>query len=215
MTEPGAPDGRDVSADRALQLRGLRRAALIVAALNLSYFFVEFAVASAIGSASLMADSVDFLEDTAINVLIALAVALPLARRAIAGRAMALIILVPAVAAGWLVVQKALDPVAPDVLALVVTAGGAAVVNLVSALVLVRHRRTGGSMGRAAFLSARNDVLVNLAIIAMGLVTWLTRSGWPDIVLGAFIVGIALHAAWEVWGAAGEERLLAKELERP
>ena len=30
-----------------------------------------------------------------------------------------------------------------------------------------------------------------------------------------FIVGIALHAAWEVWEAAGEERLLAKELERP
>jgi Co/Zn/Cd efflux system component len=89
------------------------------------------------------------------------------------------------------------------------------VVNLVSALVLVRHRRTGGSMGRAAFLSARNDVLVNLAIIAMGLVTWLTRSGWPDVVLGVVIVGIALHAAWEVWEAAGEERLLAKELDRP
>jgi len=211
----GARDDHDSSARTAASLAALRRAALVVAALNLAYFFVEFAVAAAIGSASLMADSVDFLEDTAINVLIALAVALPLARRAMAGRAMAALILVPAIAAGWQVVLKAVDPVAPDVLALVVTAGGAVVVNLASALVLARHRRTGGSMGRAAFLSARNDVLVNLAIIAMGVVTWLTRSGWPDVVLGVAIVAIALHAAWEVWEAAGEERLLAKETGRP
>jgi Co/Zn/Cd efflux system component len=198
-----------------VRLAGLRRAALVVAALNLAYFFVEFAVAAAIGSASLMADSVDFLEDTAINVLIALAVALPLARRAIAGRAMAALILIPAAVAAWQVVQKALDPVPPEVLPLVVTCGGAMVVNLVSAVLLARHRTTGGSMGRAAFLSARNDVLVNLAIIAMGVVTALTRSGWPDVVLGVAIVGLALHAAWEVWEAAGEERLLAKELAQP
>ncbi|MCR8670538.1 cation transporter [Agrococcus sp. HG114] len=211
----GAHDDRDASARTSQPtLRALRRAALVVAGLNLAYFFVEFSVAATIRSASLMADSVDFLEDTAINVLIALAVALPLARRAVAGRAMALIILVPAAAAGWQVVRKALEPVAPDVLALVVTSGGAVVVNLTSAIVLARHRRTGGSMGKAAFLSARNDVLVNLAIIAMGVVTWLTRSGWPDVVLGVGIVAIALQAAWEVWEAAGEERLLAKETGR-
>ncbi|WP_225792640.1 cation transporter [Agrococcus sediminis] len=127
---------------------------------------------------------------------------------------MALLILIPAAVAAWQVVQKALEPVPPDVLALVATAGGAVVVNLVSALLLSRHRTTAGSIGRAAFLSARNDVLVNVAIIAMGLVTWLTRSGWPDVVLGVVIVAIALHAAWEVWEAAGEERLLAKQLPR-
>lgn len=39
----------------------IRRAVLIVALLNLGYFFVEFAAAIAIGSASLFADSADFL----------------------------------------------------------------------------------------------------------------------------------------------------------
>ena len=42
---------------------GLRRAVLIVALLNLAYFGIEFAVALAIGSVSLFADSIDFLED--------------------------------------------------------------------------------------------------------------------------------------------------------
>ena len=48
----------------------LRQVVGLVALLNLSYFGVEFSVALAIGSVSLFADSIDFLEDTAINALI-------------------------------------------------------------------------------------------------------------------------------------------------
>jgi Co/Zn/Cd efflux system component len=39
----------------------------VVALLNLTYFAVEFAVALAIGSVSLFADSIDFLEDASVN----------------------------------------------------------------------------------------------------------------------------------------------------
>ena len=176
--------------------RRLRRVVLTVAGLNLGYFFVEVSVALAIGSVSLLADSVDFLEDTAINLLIALALGWPLRRRAVAGHAMALIILVPALVAAWQAVVKALDPVAPDVTALIVTAGGAAVVNAVSALLLVRVRHHAGSLSGAAYLSARNDVVINLAIIAMALVTAWTGSGWPDIVLGCVIALVSSRAAW-------------------
>ena len=51
----------------------LRRIVLIVALLNFAYFFVDFGVALAAESVSLLADSVDFLEDTAINLLILIA----------------------------------------------------------------------------------------------------------------------------------------------
>ena len=51
----------------------LRKVVLLVAILNLAYFGVEFGVALAIGSVSLFADSVDFLEDASINLLIAIA----------------------------------------------------------------------------------------------------------------------------------------------
>ena len=57
----------------SLAARHLRRVVLVVAALNFGHFFVEFGVALAAGSVSLLADSVDFLEDTAINLLIAVA----------------------------------------------------------------------------------------------------------------------------------------------
>ena len=53
------------SADTAL-----RRVVRLVALLNFAYFGVEFAVARMIGSVSLFADSIDFLEDASVNFLI-------------------------------------------------------------------------------------------------------------------------------------------------
>ena len=190
----------------------LRRVVLVVALLNFAYFFVELFVALAAGSVSLLADSVDFLEDTSINLLIFVALGWPLVGRSWAGKAMALVILVPAGVAGWEAIGRFSDPVVPQVLPVVLASVGAVVINGVSAALLARVRHGGGSLSRAAFLSARNDVLVNLAIIAMALVTAATDSGWPDLVLGCCIVLLALHAAWEVWEVSEEERLAAKAL---
>ncbi|XKF14246.1 cation transporter [Knoellia locipacati] len=190
----------------------LRRVVLTVAGLNFAWFWVEVAVALGIGSVSLFADSVDFLEDTAVNLLIALALGWGARHRAIAGKTMAGILLVPAAAAVWQAVTKWGDPTPPDVGWLVVTAGSAALVNGLCAWLLARVRHAGGSLSRAAYLSARNDVLVNLAIIAMGAVTALTGSGWPDLLLGLGIVALGVHAAAEVWEVASEEHLAAKAL---
>ena len=49
------------------------KSVLFVAFANLAYFFVEFIVANNIHSTSLFADSIDFLEDASINILIFLA----------------------------------------------------------------------------------------------------------------------------------------------
>jgi Co/Zn/Cd efflux system component len=190
----------------------LRRVVLVVAVLNFAYFFVEFTVALAAGSIALLADSVDFLEDTSVNLLVFVALGWPMAQRALLGKAMALVILGPATVAGWQAVQRFSDPVAPDVAPLVLASLGAIAINGTSAWLLVSVRHHGGSLSRAAFLSARNDVLVNVAIIAMALVTLWTDSGWPDLVLGCFIIALALHAAHEVWEVSEEERLAAKAL---
>lgn len=192
--------------------RRLRRVVLVVALLNFAYFFVEFAVALTAGSISLLADSVDFLEDTSINLLILIALGWPLARRAVMGKAMALVILGPATVAGWQAIQRFSDPVAPDVAPVVLASLGAIAVNGTSAWLLVHVRHHGGSLSRAAFLSARNDVLVNVAVIGMAVVTLWTGSGWPDLVLGCGIILLALHAAYEVWEVSEEERLAAKAL---
>lgn len=193
-------------------VRALKRTVLTVALLNLGYMVVEMSVALAVGSVSLFADSVDFFEDFAVNLLIFLALGWSLQRRAALGKVMAVIILLPALAAGWMAVVKFGDPEPPDPLALVVTAGGAMLVNLICTVLLSRFRHDGGSLTTAAFLAARNDVIANAAIIVMGLVTAWTLSGWPDLVLGVLIVVLNATAAKEVWETATEEQLAARAL---
>lgn len=193
-------------ADRALPADGLRRVVLVVALLNLGYFGIEFAVALAIGSVSLFADSIDFLEDASLNLLILIGLGWPAPRRRVLGKVMAGILLVPAIATLWTAAQKIALPVAPAPLPLTVTGAGALVVNFVCAAMLMRFRRHGGSLSLAAFLSARNDVFANVAIIAAGLLTAYTLSIWPDLLVGLGIAAINADAAREVYRAAQSER---------
>ena len=72
---------------------------------------------------------------------------------------------------------------------------------------LARFRAHGGSLTRAAFLSARNDAFANVAIIAAGGITALTQSVWPDVVVGIGIALLNLDAAREVWEAARGEQM--------
>lgn len=183
----------------------LRRVVLIVAVLNLAYFGIEFAVALTIGSVSLFADSVDFLEDAAVNLLIYAAIPWPVRRRAIVGSVLAFVILIPAVATIWTAIVKILDPVAPDPAALSITALGALAVNLACATILARHRHQAGSLTKAAWLSARNDAFANLAIIAVGVLTIWFVTGWLDIVVGIAIGLLNADAARVVWRAARQE----------
>ena len=189
----------------------LRKVVGIVAALNLAYFGVEFAVALAIGSVSLFADSIDFLEDASVNLLILLALGWSLRARSRVGMALAGILLIPGLATLWTAWGKFLSPVPPAPLPLSLAGAGALAINLTCALMLARFRQHSGSLTRAAFLSARNDALANVAIIAAGLVTAYTLSAWPDLIVGLGIAVLNADAAREVFTAARDEHWIADD----
>jgi Co/Zn/Cd efflux system component len=186
--------------------KGLRRAVLVVALLNLAYFGIEFGVARTIGSVALFADSIDFLEDASVNLLILLALGWSAQNRARLGTALAFVMLIPALAALSTAWGKLLTPVPPDPALLSAVGLGALVVNLVCAWLLVRYRKHQGSLTRAAFLSARNDALANIAILAAALLTRFTLSAWPDLALGLGIAALNADAAVKVWRATLPER---------
>lgn len=188
---------------------GLNRAVRFVLFANLAYFGVEFAVATAIGSVSLFADSIDFLEDASVNLLILLALRWLLAARARVGMALAGILLIPGLATLWTAWEKFNAPSPPAPVWLSLTGLGALVVNLACAFTLARFRHHSGSLTKAAFLSARNDAFANVGIIVAGLITAVTRSAWPDIVVGLAIAAINADAARDVWKAARKERRAA------
>jgi Co/Zn/Cd efflux system component len=91
----------------------LRRAVALVALLNLSYFGVEFAVALTIGSVSLFADSIDFLEDAIVSGLILVALGWSARRRSMVGMVLAAVLFAPVLGTLWTAWQKLQIPVPP------------------------------------------------------------------------------------------------------
>lgn len=188
----------------------LRRIVRFVAFLNLGYFGVEFVVARWIGSVSLFADSIDFLEDASMNLLIVIAITWSARQRARVGMVLAGIILIPGLATVWTAWQKFNIPIPPAVIPLSLAGLGALLVNLTCAFLLARYRHHTGSLTKAAFLSARNDALANVAIIGAGLITAWYHSAWPDLIVGLGIALMNADAALEIWEAAREEHKNAK-----
>src|SRR5262245_58121257 len=175
--------------DVAHMHRGVARVVAQVAILNLAYFGLEFSVGLAIGSVSLLADSIHFLAGASINFMILIALGWRVRHRARISVVLAGIFLIPGLATFWTAWNKFLVFIPPAPLPLILTGTGAFIVNLVCVLMLARYGTHGASLTRTSLLSIRNDVLANAAIISAGFVTAYTMSHWPDLILG---VGIFL-----------------------
>jgi len=186
------------------------KSVLFVAFANIAYFFVEFLVANNIHSSSLFADSVDFLEDASINILIFLALGWSIKNKARLGKCLAVILIIPALAFLYTVWQKFNMPSVPDPSILSLTGFGALLVNLTCTFILMRFRNYQGSLTRAAFLSARNDALANIGIIIAGLIGYIWVSMWPDLIVGFLIMAINLDAAKEIWEASESHEIPLK-----
>lgn len=177
----------------------------LVIGLNLAYFGIEIFVALAIGSVALIADSVDFLEDATVNLLVLAGLRLAAHWRAKLGMGLAALLVLPAAAGIVMLIHKIGAPLPPKSLPLSVTGLGALIVNGTCAFLLAGVRSHAGSLTKAAFLSARNDTIANVAIILAGGVTWFWPTLWPDLAVGAGIALLNADSAREIFAAAREE----------
>ena len=182
-----------------------KKAVFFVAILNLLYFFVEFIVALNIRSVSLLADSIDFIEDASINFLIFFAVSLTTIKKARISILLSIIMLLPGITALWAIWQQIIHQEPPAPVELSTVAFGALIINCLCTLILMKFQNYSGSLTKAAFLSARNDALANIAIIFTGVITILYPSIWPDILVGLFIAYIRAESALVIYKNATKE----------
>jgi cation diffusion facilitator family transporter len=77
----------------------------------------------------------------------------------------------------------------------------ALVANAAALLLLWRHRADDLNM-QSAWLCSRNDVAANVGVLVAALGVALTRSAWPDVVVGLFIAGLFVTSAAAVIRAA-------------
>lgn len=183
----------------------LRKKVLTVATLNLIYFGVEFYFGRLYDSVALLGDSIDFLEDASINILIAFAIGWSLRKRQIVTYVLAILLLVPGIAFLWNAFDQLLNPDIPVGEGMSAVGFGALIVNVFCAFLIARHRSEEGGLVMVAFYSARNDAIANLLIIIAGFITVLSPSIWPDLIIGIAIFVMNADAAKEVIEASRKE----------
>ncbi len=186
-----------------------KRALGLALVLNLALALVEIVAGLWARSLALLVDAADFLEDSAIYGL-ALRFGLGPDVSVRFGLFIAGLMAMPGLVALRQLYLRFTEGGVPDGGTIWQVSVLALAANLISALVIARARAQGRPrrLGlEAAWLSARNDALANLAMIAAGVLVAATHAAWPDTVVG---LGIAvLHFS----GAIAVARLSLTRME--
>jgi len=198
--------GHHHSADPHRGNPAYRRVLWAVLAINAAMFVVEIGAGLAAGSASLQADALDFLGDTANYAISLFVVGMALRYRAMAalakGSTMGLFGL-------WVigtVIWHAIHGTLPNAFTMGAVGFTALAANAAS-FGLPWAYRAGDANMRSAWICTRNDVLGNLAVLLAALGVFGTGAGWPDIVVATIMAGLALQGAFVVARqAVGEYR---------
>jgi Co/Zn/Cd efflux system component len=165
---------------------------------------VEVAAGFAAGSASLQADSLDFLGDAANYAVSLLVVGMALRYRASAalakGSTMAAFGL-------WVignVVWHSLHGTVPSAFTMSTVGIAALAANAASFALLWAYRQGDANM-RSAWICTRNDVLGNVAVLLAAAGVFGTGTGWPDVIVATIMAALALQGAFLVVRQAGSE----------
>lgn len=172
--------------------------------INAAMFVVEIVAGVTAGSASLKADALDFLGDSA-NYAISLGVAgMALRWRARAalmkGVSLLLLGLWVFVSTVWMATAGAL-PKAETMGAIGILA---LLANLVCALMLWRHRE-GDANRRSVWICSRNDAIGNIAVVAAALGVFGTGTIWPDVGVAVILAGLGVSGGFQIIAQARAE----------
>jgi Co/Zn/Cd efflux system component len=181
------------------------RAVLWVAlVINAAMFGVEIVAGINGHSVSLLADSLDFLGDSANYGISLWVLGMGVAQRAKASLLKAMSMLAFGLwvlgSAAWHAYSGALP--SAETMGAVGTLALAA--NLIVAGLLYAYRE-GDSNMRSVWLCTRNDALGNVAVMIAALGVFGTGKAWPDLLVALIMASLALSSAWQVTRQARRE----------
>jgi Co/Zn/Cd efflux system component len=193
------------------QHHAYRKALWAALSINGFMFIAEFTGGLVSGSASLQADALDFLADTANYGISLSVVGLALVWRARA----ALIKGLSMGALGFWVagntVWHALVGSVPEAEVMGAVGVLALLANVAVVTLLFRYR-TGDANMRSVWICSRNDVLGNVAVLLAAVGVFGTGTGWPDFAVAAIMASMAMSGGAQVIRQATRE---LNGLERP
>jgi Co/Zn/Cd efflux system component len=169
----------------------------IALAVNGVMFLAEIGSGIAAGSASLQADALDFLGDTA-NYAISLGVAgMVLVWRARAALLKGITLLALALWVIGITTFQAWSGTLPKAEVMGIVGMLALVSNAAVAVLLFRYRSGDANM-RSVWICSRNDVIGNLAVLLAAAGVFGTGTGWPDIIVAAIMAALGISGGFQI-----------------
>jgi Co/Zn/Cd efflux system component len=171
-----------------------RRVLWAVLAINAVMFAVEVVAGLASGSASLQADALDFLGDTANYAISLLVVGMAIRYRASAALAKGTTM---AVFGAWVIgtiAWHSIHGTLPSALTMSTVGIAALAANAASFGLLWAYRHGDANM-RSAWICTRNDVLGNIAVLLAAAGVFGTGTGWPDVIVAAIMAALAIQGS--------------------
>lgn len=151
--------------------------------INATMFFVELIAGLVAHSAGLVSDSLDMFADASVYALSLFAVGRTAQLKLRAAHLSGWLQMALAIGALLEVVRRFLSPEVPGPGAMIAIASLALVAN-VATLRLLAQNQSGEAHMRASWIFTTRDVLVNIGVIAAGVLVYATSSKWPDLVIG-------------------------------
>jgi cation diffusion facilitator family transporter len=191
--------------DPSVETEAQQRVLRIALALNATMFVVGL-VAGLLGQSSgLIADSLDMLADASAYAIALGAVGRSGRFKAGSATLSGVLLLLLGVGVLFDVGRRALLGSQPESLVMIAVAFVSFLVNATVLRMLGRYRE-GEVHLRATWLFTRVDVIANVGVMLSGLLVLLTRSRFPDLVVGGAIGIYVIKEAIEILGEAREAR---------
>ena len=180
------------------KLRDRQRSTLIVVLLiNMAMFLVESVAGLLASSTALIADSLDMLGDALVYGFSLYVVARNDAWKAGSALVKGGIMAVFGVFVLGQAIYKMLNPQLPHFETIGLIGLLALAANGVCLALLWRHRSDDVNM-RSVWLCSRNDIIANCAVLLAAAGVWLSRSQWPDLLVGLGIAVLFLRSSLHV-----------------
>jgi cation diffusion facilitator family transporter len=180
----------------------------IVLAINAVMFVAELAAGLVAGSTALLSDSLDNLGDALTYGLSLYAVSRGARHKALVALFKGGLIMTAGLFVLGQVIYRIAFPTLPIFEAMGVISLLALAANGACLALLWKHREEDINM-TSVWECSRNDIASNVAVVVAAGGVWLTRSGWPDLLIGLVLALLFLRSATRVLGSA------ITELKRP
>jgi len=175
-----------------------RKLLWLVLAINFFFFVLELTTGFIANSMGLVADSLDMLADSIVYGLALFAVGGTITLKKNIARSAGYFQLVLAFIGFIEVIRRFIGiETMPEFQTMIIVSILALIANGVCLYLLQKSKSKDAHM-QASMIFTSNDIIINLGVIAAGILVYLTNSKYPDLIIGTIVLFVVVKGAFKI-----------------